>query len=88
MSYQLSATPDMDISASEQKYPRMYRYAVASVVLFYNKSGVFEFVCYDVSIQTEINESRAIDNVFQLLCKQYRECNGYIVRVKAERIPE
>lgn len=88
MSYQLSATPDMDIPANEKSTIRSNRYAVASVVLLYMTDSDFRFVRYDVSIETAINEGRAIDKVFQPLAKKYRECNGYICRVKAEQIAD
>lgn len=88
MSYQLSATPDMDIPESEQKYPRMYRYAVASVVLLYRTGGWFEFVGYDVSIRTAKNPLMAEYAVKEPLEKKYRECNGYIVRAQAELIAD
>lgn len=66
--------------------PQEHRYAVAYVVLFYTKHGFFEFVDYGVSIETALHEGRAIEKVWQPLTKKYRECNGYICRVKAEEI--
>jgi len=88
MTTPFSATPEMDIPANGKTAPKMHRYAVASVVLFYTKHGFFEFVCYDVSVETAISQGRAIDKIYQPLRKKYRECNGYIVRVKAEPIAD
>lgn len=68
----------------------IHRYAVSYVVLVYRSDlgGIFEFVDYGVSIEEATSNGRAIDAVFYPLTKKYKECVGYICRVKAEQIAD